>query len=108
MGLILTDEQECELSVQFLTAAGNPGAIDGVPVWSVANPALLDLSISDDGLQVLIRTTGMLGSTQVSVTADADLGEGTRPVSAVLDVEVQAAGVVSAGIVAGTPRPKTV
>lgn len=108
MALILTDEQECELAVAFKTGAGNPGQIDGTPTWTVSNPGILDLAVSDDGLQALIRATGALGAAQVSVSADADLGAGVRAVSAVLDVTVQAAEVVSAGIVTGTPRSKVV
>ncbi len=108
MALILTDEQECELSVEFKTAAGNPGQVDGVPTWTVSNPGVLSIVVSDDGLQALVRTTGALGDSQVSVSADADLGAGVRNVTAVLDVTVQSAEVVTVGIVAGTPRPKTV
>lgn len=62
---------------------------------------------SEDGLQTVVRTTGKLGTTLVSVSADADLGESARAVSAVLDVTVQAVEVVSAGITAGTPRVKS-
>ena len=108
MALILTDEQECELSAEFTTSAGNPGRVDGVPTWTVSNPGVVSLIVSDDGTQALIRTTGGLGSTQVAVSADADLGAGVRQVSAVLDVTVQAAEVVTVGIVAGAPRPKPV
>lgn len=106
MALILTDEQEVELTAEFKTAAGNPGKIDGVPVWSASNPGILSIVVSDDGLQALVRTTGALGDSQVSVSADADLGAGVRQVTAVLDVTVQAAEVVTAGIAAGTPRTK--
>lgn len=108
MALILTDEQECELAVEFKTAAGNPGRVDGVPSWSVSNPSVLTLVVSDDGLEALVKTTGTLGDSQVSVSADADLGAGVRAVSAVLDVTVQSAEVVTAGIVPGAPRVKTV
>lgn len=40
---------------------------------------------------------GQVGTTLVSVSANADLGESVRAVSAVLDVTVQAAEVVSVG-----------
>jgi hypothetical protein len=108
MALILTDEQECELAVEFKTAAGNAGRVDGIPSWSVSNPGVVTIVVSDDGLEALVKTTGALGESQVSVSADADLGAGVRAVSAVLDVTVQSAEVVTAGIVAGAPRVKTV
>lgn len=106
MTLILTDEQKVTLSIQPLTQAGNPAKVDGKPVWSVSNPELISISESEDGLSVVASTVGPLGSAQVSVSADADLGEGVRELFSILDVEVIAAEAVSLGIVAGTPEPK--
>lgn len=107
MSLILTDEQECELQIELLTAAGNPGKVDGVPVWSVSNPSVVSITVEDGGLKALISSAG-LGECQVSVTVDADLGAGVRQVTGVLDVSVQPAEVVSVGILSGTPRSKPV
>lgn len=106
MALILTDEQECDLSVEFKTAAGNAGRVDGIPVWSVSNPSVVTVTVAADGRTAVVSSAS-LGETQVSVVADADLGEGVRQITGVLDVTVQAAEVVVVGVVAGTPRVKT-
>ncbi len=106
MSLILTDEQKCTLSVVFKTAAGNPAKVDGVPQWSVSDSNLLALTNSVDGMSVVITTVGPLGTAQVNVTADADLGEGVRPITGTLDVEVHAAEAVAVGISAGVPEVK--
>jgi len=107
MALILTDEQVCDLQVEFLTAAGNPGKVDGVPQWSVANPSVVSITVQPDGLHATISSSG-IGTTQVSVTVDADLGQGVRQVTGLLDVTVQPAEVVSVGIIAGTPQTKPI
>jgi len=102
--LILTDEQEADLSVSFVTQAGNRAKVDGTPSWRVSDPAILEIVPTQDPFSVVVRRVGPVGSAQVSVTADADLGEGVRPVAAVLDVDVIAAEAVSASISAGSPR----
>ena len=105
--LILTDEQECDLQIELLTAAGNPGKVDGVPIWSVSNPSVITLTVEDGGLKALVSSAS-LGTCQVSVTVDADLGAGVRQVTGVLDISVQPAEVVSVGVLSGTPRTKPV
>jgi hypothetical protein len=104
--LILTDEQKVSLSVRFTTKAGNPARVDGTPVWASSNPAVIAVVASEDGVSAVATTVGPVGEAQVSVTADADLGEGVRPVSAVLDIVVQPAEAVSASIEPGAPELK--
>ena len=106
MKVILTDEQQVPVRVAFKTAAGNPAKVDGVPSWNTSNSDVLELVPEEDGMGALVKTRGPLGGAQVSVVADADLGEGVREVTAVLDVDVQAAEAVSASIEAGTPEIK--
>jgi hypothetical protein len=103
MALILTDEQKVQLSIQPVTAAGNPAAVDGVPVWSVSDATILTLDVAADGMSAWAISAGPLGTSQVSVTADADLGAGIRNISAVLDVQVVAAEAVAMAITAGAP-----
>lgn len=102
--LLLTDTQKCPLSITPVDSKGNPAEVDGAPEWSVADPALLTIDVAPDGMSATIAAVGPLGSTQVNVTADADLGAGTEPVSGVLDVTVQAGKAVSLGIKAGAPE----
>lgn len=106
MALVLTDEQKVGLSLAPRTAAGNPASLDGAPVWSVSDPAVLDLVVSDDGLSATVSAKG-LGAAQVSVVADADLdSDETRELTGVLDVLVVAAEAATLGVTAGIPDLK--
>ena len=104
--MVITDEQEVEVAVQFNTLAGNPAKVDGDPVWESSNPGTVELVPVDppDAFKRIARRVGPLGSSQISAKADADLGAGMREVAAVLDIDVIASEAVSASIAAGKPR----
>ncbi len=105
--MILTTVQKVALSVAFVDAAGNPATVDGIPAWASSDESIITIAdISADGMSCFAVTVGPLGNAQVSVQADADLGAGVRPVTGVIDFEVQAAEAVSASIAAGTPELK--
>ena len=103
MALVLTDIQKCSLTVAFVDARGNAAPVDGVPVWSVSDSTVLSIAPAADGMSADIVAAGPLGASQVSVTADADLGSGNIPVVGTLDVTVVGSQAVSANINAGTP-----
>lgn len=106
MALVLTDEQKVSLSLSPKTAAGNPAALDGAPVWSVSDPSVLELAVAEDGLSAVVSAKG-LGAAQVSVVADADLDAGeVRELSGVLDILVVAAEAATLGVSAGVPELK--
>lgn len=104
--LILTDEQKVSLSVSFTTKAGNPATVDGAPVWSSSDPSVITVTAAEDGLSAVAVTVGPLGTAQVICEADADLGEGVRPITGVLDIEVRPSEAVAAIVVAGAPELK--
>ncbi len=103
---VLTDVQKVGLSVAPTTAAGNPAKVDGAPEWSVSDPTLGGLTVAEDGLSAEFVTTGKLGSCQVNVTADADLGSGVTTITGVLEIEVTASQATNLGVTAGTPENK--
>lgn len=104
--LILTTAQKVTLTVEALDAYGNPARIDGVPTWQVSDPALGTLVPVEGTMSAVYTTLGVLGLTQVSAQADADLGAGVRPITCTLDIAVEAAEAVSLGIKAGAPEGK--
>lgn len=106
MALVLTDIQKVSLSITPTSAAGNPAPVDGAPVWTSSDESVLTVTASEDGLSAEAVTTGKLGVAQVSVSADADLGEGVTTITGVLDVEVKASEAVSLAVSAGTPTNK--
>jgi hypothetical protein len=106
MSLILTDVQKVELSISPTSAAGNPAPLDGTPVWSSSDESVLAITASEDGLSAVAVTTGKLGRAQVNVSADADLGDGVKTITGVLDVEVRVSEAVSLAVSAGSPTDK--
>lgn len=104
--LILTDEQKVQLSINPVTAAGNPAKVDDLPVWTSSDEDIITLEVSEDGMSAWAKTVGNLGSVQLTAKADADLGEGIREIVAVLDIKVKAAEAVALSILAGTPELK--
>ncbi len=103
--LVLTDVQKVALAINPVSAAGNSAAVESVS-WSVSDDTLFTLEVSEDGLSAVLFTTGKLGSGQVNVVADADLGDGVTEIAGALEVSVQASEAVSLNISAGTPEAK--
>jgi len=104
--LVLTDAQKVTLKVNPVSKAGNPAPVDGAPKWSVSDETVLTLVVAADGLSCDVVTTGKLGSSQVAVVADADLGEGVTELTATLDVDVKASAAVNLGLDVGTPTDR--
>ena len=104
--ITLTDLQKVTCSIQPVDAMGNPAQVDGVPEWSVSDSAMLTVAPSSDGLTAVVSTVGPIGTAQVTVTADADLGEGVVSISGVLDVTITGSQATSLSINAGTPEPR--
>jgi hypothetical protein len=102
MAFILTTVQKVTATVSFVDASGAPARVDGVPSWSSSDPSVTIENVSADGMSADVVAQS-IGTAQVSVSADADMGAGVRPVTAVADIEVQAAEAVSAAIGFGAP-----
>jgi hypothetical protein len=101
--LILTATQQVPYTLAFTDAKGNPARVDGIPQWAASSPETLALTPGADGMSCL-AVAGLVGDTQISATADADLGEGTRPVVVTDTVRVVAAEAVAGTMTAGTPE----
>lgn len=106
VSVVLKDNEKVSVSISPVDAAGNPGKIDGVPVWSSSNETVLTVTPADDGLSAVLTTVGPLGNAQVEVNADADLGEGVKNVSGLIDVEVVAGETVALNPNVGTPETR--
>lgn len=105
MAFLLTDVQKVSLSITPVTAAGNAAPVESV-TWASSNEAVLTVVAAEDGLSAVATAVGPLGTAQVTVVADALIGEGTVELTGVLDVEVVASQAVSLVVAAGTPEPK--
>lgn len=76
------------ISVVINDKKGNPASVDGMPQWSSSDDALVSLTPSEDGMSATVVSLGATGTVQISVSADADMGEGVRTMtgSALIDV----------------------
>jgi hypothetical protein len=104
MALILTATQQCPLQVTFKDAQGNPAAVESGE-WSATDPAILTVTPdAADLTKALVKATGVVGTGQVNVRADARFGPETKEIIGVLDVEVVGAEATVVEISAGTPE----
>lgn len=95
--------QKLPLSIKPVDKFGNDAKVDGKPEWSLTDPALGDLAVSDDGMSCELTPKGPVGSCIVQVSADADLGEGVKAILGELPMEFLAGDAESLSISAGAP-----
>ena len=103
MSFILKADQKVTVSIQPVDKFGNPASVDGAPVWVDAT-GQTSVVASDDGLSAVITPNGAVGTTQINVSADADMGDGVVTIAGVLDLEVVAGDAVALVINPGTPE----
>jgi len=108
MGIKLPLDKQFTVSVEPQDEAGNAAAVEGTPVWA-ASSDLVTVTPAADGLSAVVRpnATGTVGSAQINVTADADLGEGVETITGVLDVDVIGGHAVSLATSVGPLEPLT-
>lgn len=83
----IKNTQKFSVGYEAKDAFGNLTTIQS-PVWTASDPTKLDVVNSADGSTAEIVALGQAGISQVRLDGDADLGDGVRPIFAVLDVEV--------------------
>lgn len=106
--IAITNEQKIQVSLNPVTAAGNPATIDtqdGIPTWTVTSGDAT-AEAAADGMSAWI-ISGSVGVSTVEVTADADLdATEVRTLADTIAVNVVAAEAAGLGLGAGEPQPK--
>lgn len=105
----LDNESKLPLTLKPLTASGHPAKVDGVPIWDSSNPQAFTVEVAEDGLSgfIVSADTGADVQTGVlTVTADADLGEGVKPLVFTETIAVGPAEAESFGVEFGAALPK--
>ena len=92
----LPDDKVANGAITYVDAKGNPAKVDGVPAWSSSDDAVIAVAQAADGMSAVITPMG-LGTAQVRIEADADLGSGVVSLVTLGDVEV-IAGTAVAGV----------
>jgi hypothetical protein len=84
----LTNEQAVTARIVLLTAGGNPAQPDGPATWTSSDPAVATVTPDPtDSTRATVQGIAP-GVAQITVTVDADLSEGVRPLTASGAVEV--------------------
>ena len=102
MLITITNEQKVMVTLAPTTAAGNPATLDGAPVWTVVSGDAT-LEVSEDGLSAYLVSGAADVTSQIEVSADADLGEGVVSLTDVIDLAVVAAQASALGLAFDTP-----
>lgn len=82
MADINTDQRFDNVSLGITNSHGDPAPVDGVPHWASSDETVLAVTPSADGMSAMVDTVAP-GTARVSVTADADLGAGTKTITGV-------------------------
>lgn len=104
--LVLPIDKKVPASIQPVDAKGNPAKVDGVPVWTSSAAAIVTVTAAADGMSAEILPVGPVGTAQINVSADADLGSGVTNIIGVLDVQTAAGTAVALQIQTGAPVPQ--
>lgn len=107
MAATLTINQQVSGQVTPVDRKGNPAQVekDSVRYTSSDDSVVIVVEDTDDETKFKVVATGV-GTCQVTVSADADLGEGVEDISAFAAVEVFPEKAVGFGIAFGTPEDK--
>lgn len=100
----ITLDEELELFIQPLDKRDHPARVDGNPVWSVAGE-VLTLATGRTPFHTIVRGLGPIDASTVTVTVDADLGEGVKPLSGSFVVAVVPGEASTLAISAGNVTP---
>ena len=107
--LVLPNDHKVIATVEPVDAKGNPATIDGIPSWSSSSATIATVNaLPADGsgkFSAEVLPGSELGTCQINVTADADLGSGIQQISGVLDLEVVGGQAVGFTITTSVPEP---
>jgi hypothetical protein len=82
MADINTDQNYPNAMLEITNKAHQPAPVDDVPVWASSDETVLMVTPAADGMSALIDTVAA-GTARITVTADADLGDGMVTITGV-------------------------
>jgi hypothetical protein len=109
MSLTLKDTEvpgTVTVSVAYVDAKGKPAKVDGAPTWVASDPTIIDgVTPAADGMSAVLHITDTVGVSQLTVSADVDLGSGVTNLDSVDTVGVIAGDAVAANFTFGSVTP---
>jgi hypothetical protein len=107
--LILSATQECLVEALLKDRRGNPATVQD-PQWVSLEEATVTVTPDPTNpLKALIKAVGPVDeASQIQFTCDVDLGEGVKPLLALLDVVVTGGEATIVELVPGTPTEQPV
>ena len=91
------------VTVDWVDAFGNPAQVDGKTTWQSSDAAIVKVSIAPDDATsqtAQLESLGPIGPAQIQATADADMGDGVKTITAICNVTV-----IAGQAVGGVIRP---
>ncbi len=102
----MTTEEKLPFTVLFTKPDGSPGAVHGVPVYTVTPSTVAEvINLSVDGLVGELSSLAV-GAGTLTCAGDADLGDGVETVLLAADFAVTDVQVTGGTITFGSPVPK--
>lgn len=101
----ISNEQKIKVTLAPVTAGGKAAQLDGIPKWEIVNGAST-VEPAADGLSCYLISSDVPGDTVVSVSADADLGDGVENIADTITLHVLGAKAQNLGLLVGTAEPK--
>jgi hypothetical protein len=96
-----------EATVMWIDSFGNPAKVDGPTKWESSDDLIVTVSATPGPPtnRAQVVSVGPIGPAQIQATADADLGDGVKSITAILDVVV-ISGQATAGTIELSTEPE--
>lgn len=79
-----------KFAIKVTDRFGNIAQTDGPPAWAPTDETLAEVAVAADGMSAIVTPKGPVGSLKLQVNADADMGEGVKPLLGELDLDLVA------------------
>lgn len=100
----MTYTQKTTVTPKFFDKDGHPTKVDGAPAWFADNTDVISLEPASDGLSCVIKSVGAIGTANITMQADAKIGEGTSDLFGTLSINVIAGEATQVTLEASTPE----
>ena len=90
---VTTNDRFANVVLKITDKDGQVAPVDGVPIWASSDETVLRATPNADGMGGTVDTVGP-GTARITITADADLGEGLATLTGISEdvVVTQAIG----------------